>query len=88
MVVLSGALELDGLDDFQDSIFAIDSERLVLDVRRIAFMNSTGIAALLWARQRVVATGGTIRFLGPWRPNVSRILELTGVTDLLRADEG
>lgn len=58
------------------------SPRLIVDLTNVAFLDSTGLARLLWARNRAVNLGGTLVLVGAGPP-VRRIMDLTGVADLL-----
>jgi anti-anti-sigma factor len=77
---LTGELDLAGVDRFErlttDQIPAVAT--LVLDLRQLTFIDSSGLRALIMADQRVRAEGG--RFIvvrGPDR--VNEVLEMTGV---------
>jgi anti-anti-sigma factor len=61
--------------------------RLVLDLARVRFMDSTGLRLLIAARSDVHAGGGRLTFL-PGPPQVQRIFDVTGLGDLFFADEG
>ncbi len=54
---------------------------LVLVVEQLAFIDSSGIRALLQLREMAVAGGGTFELVGP-TPNVLRVLEITGLLEL------
>ncbi|MFD7703747.1 STAS domain-containing protein [Streptomyces caelestis] len=56
--------------------------RIVIDLRRVAFMDSSGINVLIAAHQDVTQAGGWLRLAGP-TPAVRRVLELVGVDQLI-----
>jgi anti-sigma B factor antagonist len=55
---------------------------VVVDLTRVAFMDSTGIRVLLAAHQRAPARGVTIRLVCPEGP-VLRVVRLTGAERVL-----
>ena len=57
---------------------------IVLDLAHVTFMDSSGVAALLTAREWA---GARLR-LGPLHPSVHRVLQLTAVGELLGAADG
>ena len=85
IVAASGELDLrtsPGLEERLDSVFKTDAALVILDLRGIEFMDSTGLRVLLTAHQRAHDTGkrfGLVR----GAEQVERVLRLTGVRDLL-----
>ena len=61
--------------------FAAQGGELVVDLRAVTFIDSTGISALILVRQQVAAAGGSVRLL----PSdvVRRVVDVLGVADLL-----
>jgi anti-sigma B factor antagonist len=55
---------------------------VVLDLARVEFMGSSGVAAILHARDDLAAAGQDLVLRLPSRA-VQRVLDLTGVADLL-----
>ena len=53
-----------------------------IDLSRVEFLDSTGLAAIFRLRRIAVARGGRVRLLSPSRP-VRRILEVSGAGDLV-----
>jgi anti-sigma B factor antagonist len=78
---LTGELDLAGVDQFERLLTAdqtTEAATIVLDMRKLTFIDSSGLRALIMADQRVRAEGG--RFIvvrGPDR--VNEVLEITGV---------
>jgi anti-sigma B factor antagonist len=59
--------------------------RIVVDLRKVSFMDSTGLRVLLIHRGRLKARGGNIRLLVSEGP-IPRLIELTGLADMFRVD--
>jgi anti-sigma B factor antagonist len=85
VVVVSGELDLasaPALDDELERGAASSVELVIVDLRGIEFMDSTGLSTLVKAQQRAVDQGhrfGVVR--GPQQ--VQRLLDLTGVGERL-----
>jgi anti-anti-sigma factor len=62
---------------------ATDAERIVLDLHELEFMDASGIRLLLNASERSKSDGGRLRITRASSPQVRRVLELTGVGELL-----
>jgi anti-anti-sigma factor len=56
-------------------------ERVTLDLAGVTFMDSTGVAEIIRAAQRLEPDGRVIRLRNP-HPHVRRLLEVTGLTQL------
>ena len=84
-LVLVGELDLATVSEFEEMLQCIcaDSTRAVtLDLSQLAFMDSTGLHALLKVRDRCRENGYEFRIV-PGRPQVQRLFELTGLMDVL-----
>jgi anti-sigma B factor antagonist len=85
VVAASGELDLrtsPELEERLDRVFKTGVPLVILDLRGIEFMDSTGLRVLLTAHQRAHDTGkrfGLVR----GAEQVERVLRLTGVRDLL-----
>jgi anti-sigma B factor antagonist len=79
-VDLASAPELDAqLHELRDSGF----DRIVLDLRHISFMDSTGLRVILdW--EEISRRDGISFELLPGPANVQRLFEITGVLERLR----
>lgn len=71
--LLSGALEQLG---------SSDEPCLVLDLRGVAFLDSTALGTMVGALRRVREAGGEMRVVLPETP-ARRIFEITGLEDVL-----
>ena len=58
-----------------------DADVLVLDMRGVEFLDSTGISLLIQAKQRFDAQGTRFVLRHP-PPRVTRVLEIAGVADM------
>lgn len=82
VVWLSGELDLTSSARFAaaiDAALGSDPDRLILDASRLTFMDSSGIVLLISAAQRVQE----VQVRDP-SPIVRRLIELTGLTKVLR----
>lgn len=84
IVSLSGELDSANADALDASLASLTHERsaqLIFDLSALRFMDSAGIAVLLGVAAKVAA----VRLRDP-SPAVRRVLELTGLTDVLRIE--
>jgi anti-anti-sigma factor len=58
--------------------------RIVLDLGKVSFCDSTGLGVMVQIRQRVVGGGGWLRLAAPTEP-VRRALEITNLDRLIPA---
>jgi anti-sigma B factor antagonist len=86
VVGVSGELDLASgpeLESELDQLNGPDTNLVVIDLRRLEFMDSTGLSILVRAHQRLASEGcemGLVR----GSQQVQRLLDLTGVADRLR----
>jgi anti-sigma B factor antagonist len=57
------------------------ARRLLVDMSRVEFCDSTGLSVLLSAMKRVRASGGELELVAP-KPAVRKILVVTGLIDV------
>jgi anti-sigma B factor antagonist len=85
VIAVSGELDLassPALQEELDRISASDSQLLIIDLRELDFMDSTGLSVLVRAHQRAEEQGRRLAMVkGPQQ--VQRLLSLTGVADRL-----
>jgi anti-anti-sigma factor len=87
---LAGELDLATADVLRERVREVvghDSQvrRLVFDLAGLEFMDVTGLGALLEARRKVTAVGGSVALQRP-RPMVMRMLNLLELEDALRVE--
>jgi anti-anti-sigma factor len=82
-LVLSGELDLASAPDLERELAAGEAtspSRITIDLSDLGFMDSTGLQALLRARERAAATGYALSLRrGPHQ--VQRVFELTKTVD-------
>jgi anti-sigma B factor antagonist len=65
---------------------ATDASRIVLDLDQVDFMDAAGVGLLLDVNARSESNGGRLRITGG-SPQVRRVLDLTGVGELLPIED-
>jgi anti-sigma B factor antagonist len=84
VIAVSGELDLASSPALQEELDRVsaDSELLIIDLRELDFMDSTGLSVLVRAHQRAEEQGRRLAMVkGPQQ--VQRLLSLTGVADRL-----
>jgi anti-sigma B factor antagonist len=83
VIAVSGELDLassPALQEELDRVSASDSDMVIIDLRELDFMDSTGLSVLVRAHQRAEEQGRRLAMVkGPQQ--VQRLLTLTGVAD-------
>lgn len=85
ILTVSGELDLRTSPELEERLngaFGAGIELVILDLRQIDFMDSTGLRVLLAAHQRAHETGRRFALVRG-ADQVERVLTLTGVRDLL-----
>ena len=85
VVAVSGELDLRTSPELEAQLiraFEAGAELVILDLRQIEFMDSTGLRVVLSAHQRAHETGRRFALVRG-ADQVERVLTLTGVRDLL-----
>ncbi|PZT71241.1 anti-sigma factor antagonist [Streptomyces sp. SW4] len=84
VVTLAGEVDLDGSGQLRDVLLsaAESAAGTVVDLREVAFMDSSGINVFIAAHQTARDHGGWLRLAGP-RQTVLRVLQLVGVDALI-----
>jgi anti-sigma B factor antagonist len=84
VISVAGELDLASSPALQEELerVAADSRLLIIDLRELDFMDSTGLSVLVRAHQRAEEQGRRLAMVkGPQQ--VQRLLSLTGVADRL-----
>jgi anti-sigma B factor antagonist len=85
LVALSGELDLSGAPELSQALAAVaetPGRRVVVDLSRLAFMDSMGLRVLITGAKAVESTGGTMTLVGP-RPNVQRLFEIVRLAEVI-----
>jgi anti-sigma B factor antagonist len=84
VITLTGEIDISNVDPLRATIEPVVEqapERVVFDLSGLDFMDSSGIALLLY----VAAKAGSVHLRGP-STLVRRILEVSGLSDILHID--
>ena len=81
-VALRGELDLAASGAVAERLAALRGRHVVIDLRRLTFIDSSGLHVLLRAYRRAAAAGGSVRLRRPPR-RVMRTFELVGLADVL-----
>ena len=84
VITLGGDLDISSADAFRtvvEEVVSEDPQRIVFDVSHLAFMDSTGIAVMVYAANKV----GDVE-LRHASNIVRRVVEATGLTEVLKLD--
>src|ERR1700749_979852 len=85
VIAVSGELDLassPALQEELDRVSASDADVLIIDLRDLDFMDSTGLSVLVRAHQRAEEQGRQLAMV-KGSQQVQRLLSLTGVADRL-----
>lgn len=79
MVIVTGEVDLASTPWVTKEI-GRHSGRVVVDLRRVDFMDSTGLRALITQHERLEASGGHLRLLIKTDQHLRRLLDISGLT--------
>ncbi len=85
VLVVTGELDLGSagmLDDALSSAAEASVKVVIIDMRELEFIDSTGISTLVRAH-RAAERAGTLFAVAGAKPQVRRLLSLTGLTEML-----
>jgi anti-sigma B factor antagonist len=85
LVTLSGELDAStaaGLYDTLAELEIVDAHNVVLDLAKVTFMDSTGLAVIVTEHKRLAHSDGRLTIFSP-PSSVRRLFEITGLTTLL-----
>lgn len=85
VIAVSGELDLASGPQLEEELSAIDPEvsLVVIDLRRLEFMDSTGLSIIVRAHQRLAEQERDLSLVRG-SPQVQRLLDLTGVAERVR----
>jgi anti-sigma B factor antagonist len=84
VLAVSGDLDISGVDEFLDQasrLLDTAPDAVDIDLGGVTFIDSSGLGALVRLHRSAAGSGRQLRLANVPRP-VSRILELTGLTEL------
>ena len=83
-VTVSGELDLATVDPFSEAVRdALAAGAVVIDLRDVSFMDSSGVRALNTALREAADAGRELRVAEGMQPIVLQVLEITGMLGLL-----
>jgi anti-sigma B factor antagonist len=85
LVTLSGELDASTAASLYDALAELemaDARTVVLDLAKVTFMDSTGLAVIVTEHKRLAHSGGSLTIFSP-PSSVRRLFEITGLTTLL-----
>jgi anti-sigma B factor antagonist len=85
LVTLSGELDASTASALYDQLSDLemqDAHHVVLDLAKVTFMDSTGLAVIVTEHKRLRHSDGTLTIFSP-PSSVRRLFEITGLTTLL-----
>ena len=80
VVRMSGELDLASSDRLTELLAELSDQTVVVDLSELTFIDSSGIAALVAAKDRLRTAGRELVLTRP-QPNVDRVLEITGLEE-------
>lgn len=89
VVRVGGELDVHSALQLRDELLARTDHKpteVVLDLTDLTFVDSTGLGVIVSMLKRLRHDGGDLRVRGA-RTSVRKVFELTGVSDMLKADD-
>jgi anti-sigma B factor antagonist len=84
-IVLTGELDLLTAPRLMRALLDLDDDgvraAVVLDIRQLSFIDSTGLSVLIAQHKKSEAEGKSMVIYGP-TPTAKRLFEITGLTDI------
>jgi anti-sigma B factor antagonist len=80
VIVVTGEIDLASAPRVELALEPFAGQAVVLDLRRVEFIDSAGLKVLLSQRSRIEQSGGDLKLV-VGHGAVGRLLELTGVTE-------
>jgi anti-anti-sigma factor len=83
VLVLRGEFDLPGVDVFADAVACVKPrDAVILDLRNLTFMDSSGLGALVGLQERAKVEGWSLVLAAPQRP-VAMVLRISGLAERL-----
>jgi anti-anti-sigma factor len=88
VLILRGEFDLTGLDAFRDAVAHISPRhRMVVDLRELRFLDSSGLGALVVLAERARSEGWSLVLSDP-QPPVAMVLRISGLSQRLTIIDG
>ena len=78
VVSLRGELDVSTVLGLEEWLVGVSGSTVVIDLDQLTFMDSSGVAAVIGARNRILEHGDELVLTRP-RTNVRRVFEITGL---------
>jgi anti-sigma B factor antagonist len=75
------------LDEHVQRVLSGGASSMVVDLGEVTFLDSTGLSVLIAGLKGCQNAGGAMRVTSP-RPNVRRVFEVTGLSEVFQIDPG
>jgi anti-sigma B factor antagonist len=85
VIAVAGEIDMATAPELANVLNDFAQDSVLVDLSAVTFIDSSGLAALSVAHQRTRDAGGQIA-IGGVQPNVQKVFDITGLTDLLRGD--
>ena len=82
VVVLGGELDMAGAETLQQELALVDARTLVVDLRELEFMDSSGLRAIMVSAQRAQDAGRRFALI-PGAAQVMRVFDITRMRERL-----
>ena len=85
MVSIRGEIDIYSIEKFRDTIeekIKTQASEIILDCSELSYMYSTGMGVLIELRNKTKELGQKIIMMNP-RPNIRKLLALTGVDKII-----
>jgi anti-anti-sigma factor len=83
VLVLRGEFDLTGIEVFEEAVASVRPRHsLVLDLRELTFLDSSGLGALVLLRERARSGGWSLVLSAP-QPPVALVLQISGLAQQL-----
>ena len=84
VLAIKGEIDVSTAPDLRDRLLSLaqaDKNTVVVDLREVSFLDSTALGVLVSGLKRFRASGGDLKLVVTGR-SVSKVLEITGLTDV------
>ena len=85
LVAVAGEIDLATARDLHAVLQESGHQSVTVDLKDVTFIDSSGLAILMRAHDRITLAGGRFSIRGP-RPNVQRTFEVAGLAERFEVD--